>query len=911
MRIVHSICQWCVSFRQMAYAVAFAPLSASAALLMVWSMVGVVFGASVLSSMLSSIMPQRLQAQPIQGLQPQPNRVPTSTTTVLSTSPTTAYSIDSFKLRTFHVPQQSLIDSLRHLLRQALPDTTRVQVMNRLAWLYRTFDVQQALLLGSESLRLAESLRYYAGWAQVANYLGVFQRNIGEYAQAMQMFYLAKHLAEEHNLPKELGYAYNNIGDVYRLEENYVEAIAHIKKAEEIFRRLGDKQGMAYSHMRLGELYQHNAHYAEALEEFDHALRLRQELKDYGQTLAVYLRIAQVYRSQKRYTEIEKILATLSSLSTTTNDASLEVSVLNTIAIGALELGQHDRAIAVALQSLRKAQRLDLKQMIEQATEVLAKAFAAKGQYKEAYTYQQMFIETQSQLRSQEMRQSIANARTKYEINKRQIELEREQTNRRVAVMAGTAISVLLLVIIILVLLNSQRQRKANTLLRETNARLIEQQHLAEQQALSIDEANIVLEEQNLSLAYAKEQAEAANRAKTQFLANMSHELRTPMNTILGFTEVLLELSNDEVQQAYLKKIQISGRMLTDILNDILELARSETTRAAQPELEPESITQLVHDTCAALQTQAQEKDLAFAITIEPSVPEMLLIDGIRLKHVLHHLVSNAIKFTEEGEVSVTVSASESVLASSQNASVALTISVRDTGIGIAPAHHEHIFEPFFQQDTSDTRQYGGTGLGLTIVKRLLATMGGSVRVESALGDGSTFTVTLPEVLLATPATIETALDGQTNSPHQASFHPVISHTESHGFQTQTYDNHDNHDNHDIHPTPLGQQPPSRWYHHAAQTSSTGEHWHCSPECYRELHETLLIQWKSIAGTMNNLDVEVFAGHVADAAARHQVPDIAQYAHKLRLAAESFRLTEMNTLFQEFPHRVSAAQVIV
>jgi signal transduction histidine kinase len=873
MKIIHSIHQWCLSFCQMVSAVVFAHWRMSIALAIGWC------GLSMLDVPL---------------LQAQPSKVGTSTVVSPSLPQTTAHSIDSFKIRLLQAPQQPLIDSLKRLLTQALPDTIRVQILNRLAWLHRTFDIQQALFLGGESLHLAELIQYHAGWAQVANYLGVFQRNIGEYAQSMQMFYLAKELAEKHQLPKELGYAYNNIGDVYRLEENYVEAIDHIKKAEEIFRRLGDKQGMAYSQMRLGEIYQANAQYPEALARFDQALSLRQALKDYSQMMAVYLRIAQVYRSQKRYAEIEKILAALSSLSKITNDASLEVSVLNTVAVVSLDVGQYDRAIAAAGASLKNAQRLDLKQMVEQATDVLAKACAAKGQYKEAYAYQQLYTTTQSQLRSQEMQQSIANARIKYEINKRQIQLEKEQTSRRAAVIAGTAISVLLLVIMTLVLLNAQRQRKANTLLRETNTRITEQQRLLEQQAMNIDEANIVLEEQNLSLLHAKDQAEAANRAKTQFLANMSHELRTPMNAILGFTEVLSELNHDEVQQAYLKKIQTSGRVLMDILNDILELARSEAG-TVQPEREPVLLVQLIQDVCAVLQTKAREKELEFAIIVAPSVPEIVLLDGIRLKHVLHHLVNNAIKFTEEGEVCVTVTASEQILIHNQNTSVTLTISIQDTGIGIAPAQHEHIFEPFFQQDTSDTRQYGGTGLGLTIVKRLLTIIGGSVQVESELGGGSTFTVTLPNVVLANPEMIETMLAGDdVHSSNVVALDHISSDKPQIQPQREPYAASDY------------QQADTQ---HTTQMTNSDRHWLCSPECYRELHETFVIQWHVVAATMNNLDVEAFAGHLADAAVRHQAPDIAQYAHTLRLAAESFRLTEMNMLFQEFPHRVNAAEV--
>jgi len=271
-------------------------------------------------------------------------------------------------------------------------------------------------------------------------------------------------------------------------------------------------------------------------------------------------------------------------------------------------------------------------------------------------------------------------------------------------------------------------------------------------------------------LETARVNAEAANTLKSQFLANISHEIRTPMHAILGYASLMNEIVEDELSISYLSAIKKAGNNLLNLINDILDLSKIEAGKI-EVQTEPVEIRHLFQDLMDTFSYQSMEKNIALKAEVDEDIPKILILDEIKMRQILFNLVGNAVKFTEEGYVSVTLKKKKS----EKKDRIDLIFEVSDTGIGIAEDQHSSIFEPFKQKDGQSNKKYGGTGLGLSISKRMAEMMGGTIRVKSKPNEGATFSVEIPGVavgptgILPEKSGAKTGVKSSAKASHSAS----------------------------------------------------------------------------------------------------------------------------------------------
>lgn len=663
----------------------------------------------------------------------------------------------------------ALNDSLLLAAGITVLDTNAVRTLSQKCWELRNTDVSSATVYGKLAIDIARRIGFRAGLAQALNQTGVVYRNRENYPKALELLLEAKTIAQEDSILTELGYAFNNIGEIYRYEKNYNESIRHIQKALDIFTRLNNLTGMGYATIRLGEVSVDAGLYDQALSYYEHSARIRKQMGDERNYSVVLNREGELNLLTGKYQEAMESLGAALDIRTRLQDDRGRAETLTTIGAVYLKQGNYPKAIGLASEGLAVARKVNSYLRIYAASDILTRAYAGSGNYRQAWEIQQVFIQYKDSVFSLEKSRQITSIienttereqQARIDALERETRLQEEEANRKnlvlIIVVAAFSISTLMIIF----LFKAYRdKRRAFDLMEAKNEEIRKQRDEITFQAESLTAANQLIQESNQQLSHinqaliteinerkqiemalleAKQVAEAATRAKSRFISTMSHEIRTPMNAVIGITDWLLQDQPKPEQTEYLQSLKFAANNLMAILSDILDFSKIEAGKL-DIESVPFSLSHLCQNLVNTYRTEASRKGLLFSFEAVSPLSDRLLGDPVRMGQVLTNLISNAIKFTRSGSVQLRLTPQKT----SENGAIPILFEVIDSGIGIPPEQQIRIFESFTQASSATTREFGGTGLGLSIVQKLIHLMGGQIRVKSELGKGSTFYFTL------------------------------------------------------------------------------------------------------------------------------------------------------------------------
>lgn len=526
---------------------------------------------------------------------------------------------------------------------------------------------------------------------------------------------------------KDIGYhgsTLYSIGTCYNAMDNYEKALEYFRLSLDIERENKDmakecivRNGMANAYKGLGD-------FANAKAQFDFALDCYSANNNRYSSGYAYEGLAELHAAQNNLdsavfycTKAREIFLELK----VNFDLVYETTLLAGYLKKQNKFSEAEKLLLEVLPiSIAEKLHYDRQTILSELADIARK----NRDFEKAYEYLFASTNLRDSLKIDEQKAELAELAGRYETEKRdkQIALQeteyQKQKQQKYFFLAGAMLFLLLALVLINRYLHKQRM------------------------ASELASKNTIIEKE-------KERAERSEAVKQQFLANMSHEIRTPMNAITGLSRLLLDKKHDEQTREYLEAIQHSGENLLVILNDILDLSKMEAGKMRVESIAFDLRSEL-KNTARIFGARAEAKGISFVIHVDENIPQQIAGDPGRLAQVLNNLVSNAVKFTDQGSVALTVEAgtvNATNLPQTNGSAATVDFIIRDTGIGIPKENLELIFESFAQAHAGDTSKFGGTGLGLTIARNLIRLMGGELTVESVVNQGSVFSFSLPLIV--------------------------------------------------------------------------------------------------------------------------------------------------------------------
>lgn len=558
-----------------------------------------------------------------------------------------------------------------------------------------------------------DTTAYYLELAQFNSRINNYRNALHYTQKAIDYSHRKKHVLDEARASVSLGILYMDI-------QKYNDAIEAITRSVALHNTLKPSSDQAYAYYNLGLCYMQKENYVQAENMLDKAQSIYNELniKDAGNLLTLQKGI--VYRAKGKIKEAEQVFTRLIT-STQVNDG-FKVQTEALYHMGMIELDNN--RVNMAVNYLNRALKLNLQENVNyqlraQIYKSLSTAYERMSDLKISHENLKKYVEVTQSLAKMNNDKLDADDYAKFKEEERLktiAQLDKENRQQEKTNQFAKMITILAIALITILSLLSLSLYKNNIIRNQSNA---------------------VLKEKNKELQLAKEKAEKASKARAEFLSTVSHELRTPLNAINGITHLLIEESPKKSQLNYLSSLQFSGNYLLTFINEILEFNRIESNNVVAENINF-NLKLLLENIQNSLKEFAGTNNNKYTIEIDENIPDILVGDPTKLSQIFMNLINNALKFTLNGEVRVI--ATQLAL---ENEQTTIRFEVIDTGIGIPEDRQEAIFDSFAQGSIEINRKYGGTGLGLNIVKRLVEILGGQIDLESRIGQGSTFFFTL------------------------------------------------------------------------------------------------------------------------------------------------------------------------
>lgn len=659
-----------------------------------------------------------------------------------------------------------LDDSLRTALENVRTDTQEIHILNQLCFHLYSNSITEAQQYANKALHLSQSINYKKGIADSYVNMGRIYAHHADFSESLRHYFKAQELFTELESKCDIAAVNDLIGRLYDKQGNFTQALRYKNEALEIYEAAGKQKEIADIFNSIGITYEARNDYDKALENWQKALEIYEKLGDTNSMARPINNLGVVYEVRQEYEKAQQWYQRSLDIDYRNNNKHGIAISYNNLASIHTQLHQFDSAQNFLNKSLDISIETGAKQIEMETYKYLSALDSTRGDYLAALVHFKRYNQMHDSLFNAEKMQQISSLQFRNQIEKTEKEnalLKQQQRHQRIFILVITISALLFLLLTILLLISNRKKNKAYDMLTQQTVALINQKEQIQMQAKRLKRANEMLHEKNeeisqqneqiehhkqhleqivhqrtADLELAKERAEQSDKLKTAFLTNMSHEVRTPLNAITGFANlILMAKTTPEKRKTYVDTILNNAAILLRSINNITEIARIEAG-IIELDFQQINVNALMRDLYTHFKSYKKQMTKE-SVDIDLQLPESeadLFFDTepAKLREILSVLIENAIIFTPQGRVTLGYTFTET----------RITFFVKDTGIGISKEKQEVIFDRFRKAHDENQIHTPGSGVGLTIARKLTLLLNGDIELESTTNEGSVFYVLLP-----------------------------------------------------------------------------------------------------------------------------------------------------------------------